>query len=78
MTLITASRRAAGACFGQNSYDAVASGTVASVTAFGQSLVANPYFAGLSNPEIASVINFNANAVPLPGTLALIGIGSPH
>jgi hypothetical protein len=63
-------------CFGQNLYDAVGSGTVASVTAFRQVLVAIPYFAGLSGGEIASIINFNAgNSVPAPASAALLLIG---
>lgn len=61
-------------CFGQNNYDAVASGTVASVSAGGQGLVANPYFDGLSAAQRASIINFNANAVPVPGTAWLVGL----
>lgn len=61
-------------CFGQNQYDAVASGTVASVTAGGQGLVANPYFDGLSAAQRASIINFNANTVPVPGTAWLVGL----
>ena len=59
-------------CFGQNNYDAVASGTVASVTAGGQGLVANPFFDGLSAAERASIINFNA--VPEPGSALLVGM----
>jgi hypothetical protein len=41
----------------------------------GQNLVANPYFDGLTNAQMAAIRNFSTTTVPEPASLALLGLG---
>lgn len=49
-------------------------GDTALAIATAQSLVSNPFLTGLSPDQVSRTINFSANSVPEPSTLALIGL----
>src|SRR5262245_4748980 len=57
-------------------YDVNTTGALTAAITGGQQLVNDPYLTGFSGAEIASIVNFNAQAAPEPASLTLFGLSA--